>query len=103
MNTEQPRGPCVPSAPHGTLRGWSLGCRCLFCQSAKTATVTVAVGDGAGTGDAADHAGTQIIRSAQVPGRSPVEPSPVVLPAAGRFLPVRTPRRWHGELSTLRW
>lgn len=28
----------VADAPHGTLRGWSLGCRCMFCQSAKAAT-----------------------------------------------------------------
>lgn len=31
----------VPDAPHGTLRGWSMGCRCLFCGSAKAATVPV--------------------------------------------------------------
>ena len=38
MTTDQP-GPHIPDAPpHGTLRGWSLGCRCLFCKSAKTAT-----------------------------------------------------------------
>jgi hypothetical protein len=30
--------PVVPDAPHGTLRGYSMGCRCLFCTSAKTAT-----------------------------------------------------------------
>jgi hypothetical protein len=28
----------APDVPHGTLRGWSLGCRCMFCKSAKAAT-----------------------------------------------------------------
>lgn len=28
----------VPDAPHGTLRGYSMGCRCVFCRSAKDAT-----------------------------------------------------------------
>lgn len=41
MTAEQPV-PHIPDAPpHGTLRGWSMGCRCLFCKSAKTATVPV--------------------------------------------------------------
>ena len=47
MTAEQPV-PHIPDAPpHGTLRGWSMGCRCAFCKSAKAAT-TEAVGD-AGT------------------------------------------------------
>jgi hypothetical protein len=47
VTAEQPV-PHIPDAPpHGTLRGYSMGCRCLFCKSAKTAT-TEAVGD-AGT------------------------------------------------------
>ncbi len=25
-------GPCFPDSPHGTLRGWSLGCRCMLEQ-----------------------------------------------------------------------
>lgn len=29
----------VPDVPHGTFRGWLMGCRCLFCGSAKTATM----------------------------------------------------------------
>ncbi|MGH4010734.1 MAG: hypothetical protein ACRDTH_21680 [Pseudonocardiaceae bacterium] len=33
----------VADAPHGTLRGWSMGCGCLFCLSAKCATA-VSVG-----------------------------------------------------------
>jgi hypothetical protein len=38
MTAEQP-APHIPDVPpHGTLRGYSLGCRCLFCKSAKTAT-----------------------------------------------------------------
>jgi hypothetical protein len=32
----------IPDAPpHGTLRGWSMGSRCMFCASAKSATVPV--------------------------------------------------------------
>jgi hypothetical protein len=47
MTAEQPV-PHIPDAPpHGTLRGWSMGCRCAFCKSAKAATME-AVGD-AGT------------------------------------------------------
>ncbi|MGH3767944.1 MAG: hypothetical protein ACRDS0_10095 [Pseudonocardiaceae bacterium] len=44
-----PKPPVVPDAPHGTLRGYSLGCRCCFCESAKAATVPPA-SDTAGTG-----------------------------------------------------
>ncbi|MGH3840155.1 MAG: hypothetical protein ACRDS0_01705 [Pseudonocardiaceae bacterium] len=39
MTGAAPRPPVVPDAPHGTLRGYSLGCRCPFCKSAKAATV----------------------------------------------------------------
>jgi hypothetical protein len=39
--TEQPVSPRVLDAPHGTLRGYSMGCRCLFCTSAKAATGVV--------------------------------------------------------------
>ena len=38
--------PRVPDAPHGTLRGWSMGCRCMFCQSAKNATTVTVSGGG---------------------------------------------------------
>jgi hypothetical protein len=35
--------PHIPDAPpHGTLRGWSMGCSCILCASAKVA-VTEAV------------------------------------------------------------
>ena len=38
MTAEQP-APHIPDVPpHGTLRGYSMGCRCLFCKSAKAAT-----------------------------------------------------------------
>jgi hypothetical protein len=38
VTVEQPV-PHLPDAPpHGTLRGWSMGCRCTFCKSAKAAT-----------------------------------------------------------------
>lgn len=37
MTAEKP-APHIPDAPHGTLRGWSLGCRCILCKAAKTAT-----------------------------------------------------------------
>lgn len=36
MSSSAPR---VADAPHGTLAGYVLGCRCLWCTSAKTATV----------------------------------------------------------------
>ncbi len=32
-----PKPPVVPDAPHGTLRGYSMGCRCMLCKSAKDA------------------------------------------------------------------
>lgn len=42
------RGRC-PDAPHGTLRGYQIGCRCLWCTSAKTAATeplsTIASGE----------------------------------------------------------
>ncbi|MGH3769031.1 MAG: hypothetical protein ACRDS0_31665 [Pseudonocardiaceae bacterium] len=38
MTGAAPRPPVVPGAPHGTLRGFSLGCRCMLCKSAKAAT-----------------------------------------------------------------
>jgi hypothetical protein len=34
--TAEPPVPDTP--PHGTLRGYSMGCRCLFCKSARAAT-----------------------------------------------------------------
>ena len=34
---ERPVPRQVLDAPHGTLRGYLVGCRCLFCRSAKTA------------------------------------------------------------------
>lgn len=45
------RGPAVtktlfvPEAQHGTLAGFAMGCRCLFCVSAK-ATTTPTIGSG---------------------------------------------------------
>lgn len=37
-----PKPPVVPDAPHGTLRGARMGCRCMWCRSAEqAATVTV--------------------------------------------------------------
>jgi hypothetical protein len=43
--------PHIPDAPpHGTLRGWAMGCHCMFCKSAKAATtVTVTDDSDAGT------------------------------------------------------
>ncbi|MGH3766962.1 MAG: hypothetical protein ACRDTX_17710 [Pseudonocardiaceae bacterium] len=38
MTGAVPRSPVVPDAPHGTLRGYSRGCRCMLCKSAKNAT-----------------------------------------------------------------
>ncbi len=40
MSTDQAPNPAphIPDAPHGTLCGWSLGCRCPLCRSAKQAT-----------------------------------------------------------------
>ncbi len=40
VNTAQPlpRAPWVSQAPHGTLSGYQMGCRCTFCESAKAAT-----------------------------------------------------------------
>jgi hypothetical protein len=39
VTTDQPV-PHLPDAPpHGTLRGWAMGCRCLFCKAAKTASM----------------------------------------------------------------
>jgi hypothetical protein len=38
VTAEQPV-PHIPDVPpHGTLRGYSMGCRCPFCESAKAAT-----------------------------------------------------------------
>jgi hypothetical protein len=38
MTAEQPV-PHIPDAPpHGTLGGYSMGCRCPFCKSATTAS-----------------------------------------------------------------
>lgn len=31
----------LADAPHGTLRGYSLGCRCPFCTSVKAAAVPI--------------------------------------------------------------
>lgn len=42
--SEGRRSERVPEAPHGTLRGWSRGCRCMWCTAAKAAT-TVGAGD----------------------------------------------------------
>ena len=30
----------VPDAPHGTLRGWKMGCRCTCCHAANNAQYT---------------------------------------------------------------
>lgn len=38
VTAERP-APHIPDAPHGTLRGYSLGCRCPLCRSAKQATM----------------------------------------------------------------
>lgn len=38
----------LADAPHGTLRGYSLGCRCILCTSAKAAAVPVGDTDPAG-------------------------------------------------------
>jgi hypothetical protein len=38
MTAEQPAPHIPDSPPHGTLRGYSMGCRCLFCKAAKAAT-----------------------------------------------------------------
>jgi len=37
MTAEQ-RAPTTPDAQHGSLRGYSMGCRCALCRSAKQAT-----------------------------------------------------------------
>lgn len=40
MTAEQPDAP-----PHGTLRGYSMGCRCILCKAAKSATVPESTGE----------------------------------------------------------
>ncbi|MGH4010267.1 MAG: hypothetical protein ACRDTH_19270 [Pseudonocardiaceae bacterium] len=40
---QQPTPPRVPDAPHGTLRGFQMGCHCMWCTAARNAT-TVTVG-----------------------------------------------------------
>jgi hypothetical protein len=47
VTADQPIPHTPDGPPHGTLRGWSMGCRCILCKSAKTAT-TATAGD-AGT------------------------------------------------------
>ncbi len=45
MSTAQRPVPrALPDAPHGTLRGYQMGCRCLFCGSSATAAGTAEVG-----------------------------------------------------------
>jgi hypothetical protein len=44
MTAEQPVPHTPDAPPRGTFRGWSMGCRCLFCKSAKAATTASDVG-----------------------------------------------------------
>ncbi|MGH3947364.1 MAG: hypothetical protein ACRDRY_02490 [Pseudonocardiaceae bacterium] len=36
--------PRVPDAPHGTLRGFQMGCGCMWCRSAKRAAIPAVSG-----------------------------------------------------------
>jgi hypothetical protein len=36
--TAEQSAPHIPDVPHSTLRGYSMGCRCILCKAAKTAT-----------------------------------------------------------------
>jgi hypothetical protein len=38
VTTDQPVPHIPDTPPHGTLRGYSMGCRCALCLSAKQAT-----------------------------------------------------------------
>ncbi|MGH3935734.1 MAG: hypothetical protein ACRDS1_12295 [Pseudonocardiaceae bacterium] len=51
--TGAPKPPLVPDAPHGTLRGYSMGCRCLFCHSAEQAATATTTGTSGRAGDPA--------------------------------------------------
>ncbi|MGH3798785.1 MAG: hypothetical protein ACRDTD_01365 [Pseudonocardiaceae bacterium] len=44
----------VPDAPHGTLCGWFMGCRCTWCSSAKRAATETVSATSAGKPRAQD-------------------------------------------------